>query len=593
MTKTRKEIAIVGLIILLIIAMIGVSYAVFRFMGAGTKLNTITTGYITMSYEETDNTISLNGALPTTDNTGVRRLNDGEYFDFTVTTNIKGNSYIYYEISAKAQEGNTMDSNYIKLYLSRVNEDGTETSVTDGVSVSSSSVIGTVPTYKEEVMANNNTDRPAGEMSLLTGTISTQGEVTTKYRLRMYVSEDYNPQGDGGGKTFNVKVNVYGKNESMTGPVLKTYNDEPARTDGVNMPQTDFHADEYKKNITSIVTKGDTLIPEGVIESWDMSVADDGSVIAYVEDDGTGSGTYKLTIGGNGKIIANPDMSFYFYNFNKLTNIDLSYLDTSIVTNMGKLFWACSSLPTIDLSGFDTSNVTNMYGMFSGCSGLTELDLSSFDTSKVTNIYMIFSQCSSLTELDLSSFDTSNVTTMSYMFFLCSSLTELDLSYLDTSNVIDMSYMFSRCSSLTELDLSTFDTSNVTDMTHMFFDCSGLTELDLSSFDTSNVTDMPYMFAGNQYSETPYMSLTKIIFGENFNTSNVTDMTSMFSHCSNLTELDLSSFDTSSVTTMASMFSETTKLTTVMVDRNKWSINSSTNTSGMFRNSGVSDVTYA
>ena len=489
MTKTRKEIAIVGLIILLIIAMIGVSYAVFRFMGAGTKLNTITTGYITMSYEETDNTISLNGALPTTDNTGVRRLNDGEYFDFTVTTNIKGNSYINYEISAKAQEGNTMDSNYIKLYLSRVNEDGTETSVTDGVSVSSSSVIGTVPTYKEEVMANNNTDRPAGEMSLLTGTISTQGEVTTKYRLRMYVSEDYNPQGDGGGKTFNVKVNVYGKNESMTGPVLKTYNDEPARTDGVNMPQTDFHADEYKKNITSIVTKGDTLIPEGVIESWDMSVADDGSVIAYVEDDGTGSGTYKLTIGGNGKIIANPDMSFYFYNFNKLTNIDLSYLDTSIVTNMGKLFWACSSLPTIDLSGFDTSNVTNMYGMFSGCSGLTELDL--------------------------------------------------------------------------------------------------------SSFDTSNVTDMPYMFAGNQYSETPYMSLTKIIFGENFNTSNVTDMTSMFSHCSNLTELDLSSFDTSSVTTMASMFSETTKLTTVMVDRNKWSINSSTNTSGMFRNSGVSDVTYA
>ena len=587
MTKTRKEIAIVGLIILLIIAMIGVSYAVFRFMGAGTKLNTITTGYITMSYEETDNTISLNGALPTTDNTGVRRLNDGEYFDFTVTTNIKGNSYIYYEISAKAQEGNTMDSNYIKLYLSRVNEDGTETSVTDGVSVSSSSVIGTVPTYKEEVMANNNTDRPAGEMSLLTGTISTQGEVTTKYRLRMYVSEDYNPQGDGGGKTFNVKVNVYGKNESMTGPVLKAY------YNGIDYPQTDFHADEYKNNITSIVTKGDTVIPEGVIESWDMSVAEDGSVIAYVEDDGTGSGTYKLTIGGNSKIIANPDMSYYFRNFRKLTNIDLSYLDTSIVTDMDGMFRFCMSLPTLDLSNFDTSNVTSMNMMFGDCRILTNLKLNKLDTSNVTTMYYMFSDCSSLTELDLSGFDTSNVTDMESMFARCSSLTELDLSSFDTSSVTTMNNMFAYSSSLTELDLSSFDTSNVTTMNSMFLACSNLIELDLSSFDTSNVTTMNNMFAGYQYSETPYMSLTKIIFSEKFNTSNVTTMTSMFERCSNLTELDLRSFDTSSVTNMASMFSETTKLTAVMVDRNKWIINSSTNTFGMFSNSGVSDVTYA
>ena len=61
--------------LVLIIAIIGVSYAAFRFTGEGQKINSITTGSITMTYEESSNTISLNGALPTTDATGKTRLN--------------------------------------------------------------------------------------------------------------------------------------------------------------------------------------------------------------------------------------------------------------------------------------------------------------------------------------------------------------------------------------------------------------------------------------------------------------------------------------------------------------------------------------
>ena len=176
----KKEKILAGSLLLLLICLfLGISYAAFRFTGSGTKVNTITTGSISMSFAESDNIISIDKALPTTDNTGVRTLEEGEYFDFTVTSNIKGNSYINYEISAKAIEGNTFDPNYVKLYLSKVNDDGTETSATKDVDVMSSSVLGTVPTYKEEVMANNNTGRPAGEMSLLTGTVSSQGEVTT------------------------------------------------------------------------------------------------------------------------------------------------------------------------------------------------------------------------------------------------------------------------------------------------------------------------------------------------------------------------------------------------------------------------------
>ncbi len=566
MKKNKEKIVVAGLLLLLLVLTVGISYAAFRYTGTGTKVNTITSGNISMSFTESDNVISIDKALPTTDNTGVRTLEDGEYFDFTVTSNIKGNSYINYEISVKAIEGNTFDPNYVKLYLSKVNEDGTETSVKKGVTVRTSSVSGTVPTYKEEVMANNNTGRPAGEMSLLTGTVSSQGEVTTKYRLRMYVAEEYNPQGDGGNKTFGVKVNVYGKNEAMTGPVLKAYNDNPARTNAADLPQTDFHADTYRKNITSIVTKGDTTIPEGVIESWDMSVAGDNSVIAYVEDDGSGSGTYKLTIGGNGKIIANPDMSYYFLSFSKLTSVDLSNLDTSKVTDMHWMFFSCSSLTELDLSSFDTLKVIDMSNMFSGCSSLIELDLSRFDTSKVTYMNSMFNNCRNLTNLDLTSFDTSNVTNMNNMFYMCSSLIGLDLSSFDTSNVTDMGSMFAgydfddiKYMSLTKIIFGEkFSTLNVMDMQRMFYNCSSLTELDLSSF----------------------------------NTSKVTDMHSMFSNCSSLIELDLTSFDTSKVTNMASMFENTTNLTQVLVDRNKWIIGSNTNINSMFYGSGVSQVTY-
>ena len=214
MTKTRKEILIIGLMLLLVIALIGVSYAAYTYTGLGTKVNTITTGSITMTYTESSNTISLNGALPTTDETGKVRLNEGEYFDFTVSSNIVGNVNINYEISAKKESG-TLEDRYIKLYLTRVKEDGTEEELMSPEN------------YNEEVSNNDYTGRPANEMSLYTSSMSSSE--SNKYRLRMYVDEEYNPQGDGGGKTFSVKVNVYG----LDGDSLNIEPNAPELDDGM------------------------------------------------------------------------------------------------------------------------------------------------------------------------------------------------------------------------------------------------------------------------------------------------------------------------------------------------------------------------
>ena len=80
---------------------VGISYAAFKFTGLGNQPNTITTGAITMEYEESTNTISMTGALPTTDATGKVRLTAGEYFDFTIKSSIKGNTNINWEIAAE------------------------------------------------------------------------------------------------------------------------------------------------------------------------------------------------------------------------------------------------------------------------------------------------------------------------------------------------------------------------------------------------------------------------------------------------------------------------------------------------------------
>ena len=151
-----------------------------------------------MTYQESSNTISLNGALPTTDKTGKVRLNPGEYFDFTVSSEITGNVNINYEISAKdvTTSDRKIDGSNIKLYLTEI-VDGEEQEVMSP------------KVYNEEAASNEYTGRPSGEMSLYTSSMNSSEE--HHYRLRMYVTEEYNPQGDGGNLQFSVKINVYSK----------------------------------------------------------------------------------------------------------------------------------------------------------------------------------------------------------------------------------------------------------------------------------------------------------------------------------------------------------------------------------------------
>ena len=199
MKEKKRLLLSIGLVLILVLMIVGISYAAFKFTGTGKKENTITTGAITMKYTESTNVINMTGALPTTDATGKVRLTEGEYFDFTLEGTIQGTENINWEIAAEDVTTGTkkIDGKYIKLYLTSLDENNNETEVM------------APKVYSADTTSDDYTGRPAGMMSLAKGSTSTS--FSTKYRLRMYVDESYNPQGDGGNLAFSIKINAYGK----------------------------------------------------------------------------------------------------------------------------------------------------------------------------------------------------------------------------------------------------------------------------------------------------------------------------------------------------------------------------------------------
>ena len=245
MRNKNKSFLFIILILILLIAIIGISYAAFSYTGTGQKLNTITTGAISMEYVESTNVISMNNALPTTDTTGKKLSNSGEYFDFTVKSSIAGNTDINYEIAAKAENGNTFSGQNVKFYLTKVNSDGSEEEAMPP------------KTYSEDPTSNVYTGRPSDMMSLFVGNLNQQGDTEITYRLRLWVDESYNPQNDNGGLIYKVKVNVYGQTSDTVAEVEDTYcKDNGFNTLSDCMLVMNNHEASAEAAGTAIVAKG-------------------------------------------------------------------------------------------------------------------------------------------------------------------------------------------------------------------------------------------------------------------------------------------------------------------------------------------------
>ena len=191
-------ISILGVAIL-IVAVVGISFAAFTYARTGTTTNTITTGTITMSYTEGKNGITLTDALPITDDAGKALSAEGQYFDFTVNAKIvgKGTTKIDYVITA-TEVTTSLPSTGVKAYL---------TSNTDATVELAPTIVSTLPLTE----SGNSAGAPVGEHILKSGSISTTDNSfneTTTYRLRMWVDQNY--QAPSSQQVYSIKVNVYG-----------------------------------------------------------------------------------------------------------------------------------------------------------------------------------------------------------------------------------------------------------------------------------------------------------------------------------------------------------------------------------------------
>ena len=81
--KVRRTFISLILVTILVLTVLGLSFATFQQGHEGGKKNTITTQNISMNYTE-QNGITIVNAVPMTDVLGMAQDKDGSYFDFSV-----------------------------------------------------------------------------------------------------------------------------------------------------------------------------------------------------------------------------------------------------------------------------------------------------------------------------------------------------------------------------------------------------------------------------------------------------------------------------------------------------------------------------
>lgn len=174
MTENKKTLlfSILGVILLLVVV-IGVSYAMYTFSANGTEENVISTGTVSITYSESS-TITLDNAYPSTDATGSGVT--GHDLVFTVNAAITGSTTISYEVGlANMTHNGNLTEDYVKFNLKK-GETYLLGTATTGVTIGSVKTnVGTlIPQYR-----------------LDGGTLSTADSSAT-YTLRAWISENYN-----------------------------------------------------------------------------------------------------------------------------------------------------------------------------------------------------------------------------------------------------------------------------------------------------------------------------------------------------------------------------------------------------------------
>lgn len=197
--NSKKVLLSVLGVAILVVAVVGVSFAAFSYANTSDKANQINVGTITMSYSEAEAGISITDAKPTADATAKEDKTSGHYFDFTVTRKTDATVKVPYEISvipgAAGSEETLLPTKNVKVYLTKVNGES-ETPV-----VAPTTLDNIITDSNRSTLDTHTTKYVLYTVEDATGDVYTGAAET--YRLRMWIDVNTQFAPNGSGDTLN------------------------------------------------------------------------------------------------------------------------------------------------------------------------------------------------------------------------------------------------------------------------------------------------------------------------------------------------------------------------------------------------------
>ena len=211
--KEKNYKIIYPLIILFgVILITGISFAIYKVSQTG-KENSITTGKINFSYIEHENALTVTNTDSLTDSEGKKQ---SDYFEFSIKASATGIVDVSYYIYLKKDASSTASDNAIKVYLSKVNTDGTEQEVV-------TSLMSNLTKINPDTLSKSTTSNDFLLHSNYFSFNNNSATQTLNFRFRMWADKTYfdNNQGtitEGNGShsittnsnSYKVTINVKG-----------------------------------------------------------------------------------------------------------------------------------------------------------------------------------------------------------------------------------------------------------------------------------------------------------------------------------------------------------------------------------------------
>ncbi len=189
--KNKK--ALVFGIIFLIIILLGSAYAFFTY-SKSVQAFTLTSDIIKAEFISGTNSIKMVNAYPISDEFALQNLDKLSYIDFTVSSTINNpDKAISYELYLTGDTTNTLDSNYIKVFLTDENNN----------QVVSPKI------YNSLENTTYQADKQIGKVIYIG---NNPGTKTNKYRLYAWIDKDY--EQNSVSQTFKFNVNIYAYNDT-------------------------------------------------------------------------------------------------------------------------------------------------------------------------------------------------------------------------------------------------------------------------------------------------------------------------------------------------------------------------------------------